>query len=62
MMTVPIRSSAWRKSSHSDGHDTCVEIHHDLAAVRDTKNRTGPVLRGNLVALVAAVKDDAITR
>jgi len=36
----------WRKSSHSGGGDqsACVEIAHDLGAVRDSKNPGGPVL------------------
>jgi hypothetical protein len=58
-MTVP---GGWRKSSYSGEDTNCVEVHRDLAAVRDTKNRTGPVLHGDLAALVAMVKDDLIIR
>jgi hypothetical protein len=34
----------WRKSSRSDtGH--CVEVRHDLGAVRDSKQGDGPALK-----------------
>jgi len=38
----------WRTSSYSGANGgECVEVgqHHDLIAVRDTNDRTGPVLR-----------------
>jgi Domain of unknown function (DUF397) len=37
----------WRKSSFSGSQANCVEVGHALRVVlvRDTKNRTGPVLR-----------------
>jgi hypothetical protein len=37
----------WRKSSYSgDGGSNCVEVGNDSAVlVRDTKDRTGPMLR-----------------
>jgi hypothetical protein len=55
--------SRWRKSSWSSGQDTCVELHGDLAAVRDSKHPDGPVLRANkLGALIAAVKDGRLDR
>jgi hypothetical protein len=52
----------WRKSSHSAQDTDCVEIAHTLGAVRDSKNVAGPIVRGNVSALVAAVKDDQFTR
>ncbi len=48
--------SRWRKSTRSSSNETCVELHGSLAAVRDSKNIDGPVLRADLGALVAAVK------
>ena len=41
-------SKGWRKSSYSgNGGGDCVEVGHarDEIAVRDSKDRTGPVLR-----------------
>ena len=37
----------WRKSSHSNGQASCVEVRAsaaDAVAVRDTKDREGPTL------------------
>lgn len=47
----------WRKSSRSQNTSNCVEVANTLDQLRDSKNAAGPVLRGNLAALVAAVKD-----
>lgn len=55
-MTVPSRSSAWRKSSRSGEDTNCVEVHHDLAAVRDSKQDDGPVLRGDITALIKSIR------
>jgi len=47
-------SATWRKSSYSDGNNgNCVELRRDLAALRDSKAPAGPVLPGDVVALVA---------
>ena len=47
----------WRKSSYSGGgNNECVEVAGTLVAVRDSKNPTGPILRGDLRGLLAAVK------
>jgi Domain of unknown function (DUF397) len=40
MTTVP----RWRKSSRSANTSTCVELHHALDAVRDSKQLDGPEL------------------
>jgi hypothetical protein len=53
-MTTAIR---WRKSSLSDGQDTCVELAHTSEAVRDSKNPAGPTLTVSTRALVAAIKN-----
>jgi hypothetical protein len=44
MLTVP--DNAWYKSSRSAGANNCVEVAHGYGhtAVRDSKNKTGPVL------------------
>jgi hypothetical protein len=50
----------WRKSSYSGtggGNNDCVEVAGTLGELRDSKNPTGPVLRGNLTQLVQAIKD-----
>jgi hypothetical protein len=52
-MTTAIR---WRKSSRSDGQDTCVELAHTGDAVRDSKNPTGPTLTLDTHDLLAAIK------
>jgi hypothetical protein len=50
-------SVRWRKSSRSGGNGgACVELAHTLAAVRDSKNPHGPVLRTDLGALLVEVK------
>jgi hypothetical protein len=37
----------WRKASYTNGGENCVEVADDdrLVLVRDTKDRTGPVLK-----------------
>jgi hypothetical protein len=55
-MTLP---STWRKSSHSGQDTSCVEVRSDLGALQDTKAR-GPHLRGDVRALVAAIRDGRI--
>lgn len=43
---LAISDDAWSTSSRSSGAHNCVEVAHGpgWAAVRDSKNRTGPVL------------------
>ncbi len=53
-MTVPHR---WRKSSYSGSEGACVELGHTLEAVRDSKNPDGPMLRGDVRRLLAAIKE-----
>jgi hypothetical protein len=59
--------ATWRKSSYSNNGGECVEVADNLAdragfvLVRDTKNRTGPVLRfprHHWEAFTAAVRAD----
>jgi hypothetical protein len=47
MMTPDLSTAAWRTSSHSGANGDCVEVASNLAgavAVRDSKDRSGPVL------------------
>lgn len=49
----------WRKSSRSQSQSNCVEVsptETETCAVRDSKNPAGPTLRGNLPAMLAAIK------
>jgi hypothetical protein len=52
----------WRKSSFSGDGGNCVEVRQDLAALRDSKNTTGPTLAADLSRLVATVKSGALDR
>jgi hypothetical protein len=58
-MTMQQAANAWRKSSRSGEDTACVEVGNTLDAVRDSKN-PGPVLPGNVPALLAAVKDGRV--
>jgi hypothetical protein len=62
MMKVPHETDAWRKSSFSAQETDCVEARRDLAALRDSKNPAGGVLRAPLAGLLSAVKADLIAR
>ena len=48
----------WRKSTRSGGGDqsACVEVAHDLRAVRDSKNPNGPILTVDVRALLVHVR------
>jgi hypothetical protein len=48
--------ATWRKSTYSGSQSNCVEIAGTLNRVRDSKNPTGPTIRADIGALVAAVK------
>ena len=41
---------------------TCVELRDTLDAVRDSKNTAGPILRGDMLALVRAVRSGHLDR
>lgn len=55
MDAVP-RSLRWRRSSFSSNGTDCVELAHDLAAVRDSKSPQGQTLRVDARRLVAAIR------
>jgi hypothetical protein len=46
METADLRTLTWKKSSHSTGNPSCVEIAHapQAVAVRDSKDPYGPAL------------------
>jgi hypothetical protein len=46
MNTINVPRHAWRKSTYSNGTSNCVEVAMTTpaVAVRDTKDRSGPVL------------------
>jgi hypothetical protein len=53
----------WRKSSKSNSGGTCVEVRHDLAALRDSKQSDGPQLAApRLTMFVRDVKDGRFDR
>lgn len=56
------RDIRWRKSTYTNGGGDaqCVELAHTRDSIRDSKNPTGPVLSGDLSALLAAVKADQL--
>jgi hypothetical protein len=57
-----VPENVWRKSSRSANGHNCVELCGTLDQVRDSKNVAGPVLRGNVPALVRAIQADTIDR
>ena len=44
----------WRKARRSSNDQNCVEPRDTLDALRDSKNTAGPILRGDMRALVRA--------
>jgi Domain of unknown function (DUF397) len=46
----------WRKSRRSQNDQNCVELRNTLDQVRDSKNMTGPALRGNIPALLRTIQ------
>ncbi|HEX9338505.1 MAG TPA: DUF397 domain-containing protein [Pseudonocardiaceae bacterium] len=52
----------WRKARRSQATSSCVEVADTLDRLRDSKNPAGPVLRGNVSALIHAVKSTVFSR
>lgn len=52
-MTVPQRQLRWKNASSGD--DTCVDLAHNLTAVRDSKNPS-VVVNVDLRPLLAAIR------
>jgi hypothetical protein len=62
MATIDLTRAAWHKSSRSSGNGNCVEVAivDNAVAVRDTKDRNGPVLvftAAEWSAFVSGAKD-----
>lgn len=55
MDTAP-RPHRWRTSSFSSNGSNCVEVSHDLRAVRDSKNPDGPTLRLDVRQFVRTIQ------
>lgn len=58
MKTVPLR---WKKSSFTAQEADCVELAYS-GAVRDSKNRTGPILAVSVPTLTGAAKAGLLDR
>jgi hypothetical protein len=52
----------WRRASRSENGANCVELRNTLDEVRDSKNTTGPSLRGNIRSLTQAIKNGRLGR
>ena len=67
-MTIDLSQAHWHTSSRSNGGGECVEVADDLpgvVAVRDSKDRSGPVLVLGAHAwttFVSRVKSNALDR
>lgn len=59
MTTVPV---SWRKSSFTAQEANCVEVANTLGAMRDSKDRTGPVLVVPLGRFLAELKGGWLDR
>lgn len=62
MATMDLTRAAWYKSTRSSGNGNCVEVAavDDVVGVRDSKDRSGPVLvftASEWRAFVAGAKD-----
>ena len=62
MATMDLTRAAWHKSTRSSGNGNCVEVAvvDDAVGVRDSKDRSGPVLvftASEWRAFIAGAKD-----
>jgi hypothetical protein len=58
---MSLESLRFKKVRASGPNGNCVEIAHTLGHLRDSKTPGGPVLAGDVRALVAAVKGGAFS-
>ncbi|MEV4502602.1 DUF397 domain-containing protein [Streptomyces klenkii] len=57
---IDLSSAAWRKSSHSDAGNGCVEVadgYTGFMPVRDSKNPTGPAIVFSVTSWSAFISD-----
>ncbi|MFF4408519.1 DUF397 domain-containing protein [Streptomyces sp. NPDC001407] len=57
---IDLSSAAWRKSSHSDAGNGCVEVadgYTGVMPVRDSKNPTGPAIVFSVASWSAFISD-----
>ncbi|MGB3437326.1 MAG: DUF397 domain-containing protein [Actinophytocola sp.] len=60
-MTVSQDTTTWRKSTRSEQQGACIEL-SNTGTVRDSKNPGGPHLDLPWQSLIAAVRDDRLSR
>ncbi|HEX5407922.1 MAG TPA: DUF397 domain-containing protein [Pseudonocardiaceae bacterium] len=58
----PDVTDEWRKSSRSANADSCVEVHRNRTALRDSKNAAGPALSADVALLIGEVKAGRLAR
>lgn len=52
----------WRTSSRSQNGANCVELRNTLDEIRDSKNATGPTMRGDVRALTRMIRTGGFDR
>lgn len=52
----------WRKSIRSQNGANCVEVSSTLDQLRDSKNPSGPVLRGSIASLVLTIRSGQLDK
>ena len=52
----------WRKALSSQNNANCIELRNSLDQLRDSKNASGPVLRGDIRTLLFAIQTGTFDR